>query len=1425
MKKKLILICVLIMSVFCLNAQNSFSVSGTVKDSLGIPIPNYSVHISTDTLNGSYNFVYNSTTVTDSNGNYSSPVFSFPSTIIFNFYIFVYDCNGYKHMTTVLNTNIQNNVDFTICTPTAGCFTTFSYTYASNQNSINLHDLSSGNPTSWLWNFGDGTTSTLQNPLHVYNSNGVFPVCLTTTNSNNCTSTYCDSIYIFPSSNQTCISNFTYNPVTISGQTSWHFNNISTTTIPGHSIIYIWNFGDGTTSSLQNPTHIFQSNSIGMYNVCLTTQVLDSLGVLICQNMYCQNIIVNNSNGICQNSFYYTNQNNMYTFYGQINSSNPTTYSWDFGDGTTSNGQIVTHTFAQPLTGTNSYNVCLKTITSGNSGILCVDTSYISVQIQPLVNTCNAMFFYHADTSSGNLNTIHFNNYSTTNFQNYQINYLWDFGDGVTSALQNPVHTFSPSLSGIYNVCLTITLFDSNNTILCQNTYCESIYSGNNQLICHNNFTYSNQGLMYSFAGNINTSDPTLYYWDFGDGTTSTNQTVTHTFAQTNINTAYIVRLITVTTNSNGYFCSDTTTQLIPVNVSNQCNALFYAYADSVGSGNLYTYHFMNYSSFPSLYSYTIEYLWNFGDGTTSTTIHPWHTFTPNSSNSYNVCLTIVLKSSGVVVCQDSYCYNLNFNSSINNCQNSFSYTNQSLNYQFQGFINATGNKSYYWDFGDGQTGFGSNVSHTYAFPMMGNTGYNVRLISVLTNQILGTTCTDTSWQFITISGNSSSCSASYTNYSDTITGINTVYFTNTSTVFNSTFQVFYFWNFGDGTSSTIQNPVHVFQPNPSGKYNVCLNIVLKDLSGNIICQDYFCKNIIVGVAINNCQNSFTYTNQSYNYSFAGNVNNNYFNLYKWDFGDGTTATGKNVNHIFNQPLAGVLGYNVRLVTISSYNGASCTDTSYQFITIGISDSCNANFSYIIDTLTNYNYVVFTNLSSYSYNNVQCFYTWNFGDGSSSHLENPNHYFQPNANGIYNVCLQIKIISNGITVCQNTYCQNIYVGSSTNYCHNSFTYNNQNLQYTFTGNINSSNSTSYFWNFGDGSTASGQFVTHTFTLLPSASNGFNVCLITTTTDNGSICVDTSCQYITINNANGNIIQGYVYAGNNIVVDGNVQLYQANNLTMSYSLVNTIALDTSGFYQFFYQNSTSATPAFLVKAILNSTSTLFNLYAPSFYLNTVNWFTATPVFPSSNNMFYNINLIQLPLNQSNGAGNISGNVILLGTKSNLNIPLNDVEIILTDENDLPLRISYSNLAGNFSFNNLIMGNYKLYVEIAGVISIPYPISLNSNNLNSSNILITINNNIANITGIENDIENKLFVSEVYPTPSINDAFIKIKSNNALKVNVSIYDITGKKIVTSTYDVDSEKIINLNERNLSNGVYTVKIDNIINASIIRKLIISK
>lgn len=242
-------------------------------------------------------------------------------------------------------------VTLTISTPDSSCYTSFvdyvnigdsiapcmAYFETSTDPgpgglSINFLDLSSGNINAWLWDFGDGTTASGQYQIHTYEFPGHYTVCLTiSSGDSSCYAIYCDSIIVMDETE--CQSQFTYHPAdTLLMPNSVQFVNFSTGIITD----YLWEFGDGNTSSKISPLHTYGSS--GSYQVCLTISGPD------CQSKWCETVYVYDSVAPCSNYFIYSNAGNNVAFTGYA-SPESSVYNWDFGDGTTGTGNQVTHQY------------------------------------------------------------------------------------------------------------------------------------------------------------------------------------------------------------------------------------------------------------------------------------------------------------------------------------------------------------------------------------------------------------------------------------------------------------------------------------------------------------------------------------------------------------------------------------------------------------------------------------------------------------------------------------------------------------------------------------------------------------------------------------------------------------------------------------------------------------------------------------------------------------------------------------------------------------------------------------------------------------------------------------------------------------------------------------------------------------------------
>ncbi|PCI94667.1 MAG: hypothetical protein COB15_13495 [Flavobacteriales bacterium] len=124
------------------------------------------------------------------------------------------------------------------------------------QGIILFNDLSTNFPTSWIWNFDDGTTSTFQNPFHTYTTAGIYNVTLITTNAFGSSSTYSQTVII--NSLNATIS--VLSPVVLNQPINFNANATG-------AISWNWNFGDGSSATIQSPTHIYTTP--GTYVVTL----------------------------------------------------------------------------------------------------------------------------------------------------------------------------------------------------------------------------------------------------------------------------------------------------------------------------------------------------------------------------------------------------------------------------------------------------------------------------------------------------------------------------------------------------------------------------------------------------------------------------------------------------------------------------------------------------------------------------------------------------------------------------------------------------------------------------------------------------------------------------------------------------------------------------------------------------------------------------------------------------------------------------------------------------------------------------------------------------------------------------------------------------------------------------------------------------
>ncbi|MDP1622157.1 MAG: PKD domain-containing protein [Bacteroidales bacterium] len=260
-------------------------------------------------------------------------------------------------------------IQYTLCTnPVAG----FSFTI--NSHDVQFNDNSSP-AQSWYWTFGDGSSSSEQNPSHHYTNPGDYQVCLEIEDSCG-TSTHCDIINIECTLPQT---GFIYDD-------SYKTVEFTDTSLCPYPIAWFWEFGDSSTSAEQNPVHTY--SDCGFYNVCLT--ISDSCG----QNMTCEWI------GVCSTmkpeftSSQNETNNLMIAF--EDHTAGATWWRWEFGDGKTSAKQNPVHLYEKY----GEYEVCL---TAGNASDQETACHPLKVKKINIKGPANSILFYPNPTSSDGL--------------------------------------------------------------------------------------------------------------------------------------------------------------------------------------------------------------------------------------------------------------------------------------------------------------------------------------------------------------------------------------------------------------------------------------------------------------------------------------------------------------------------------------------------------------------------------------------------------------------------------------------------------------------------------------------------------------------------------------------------------------------------------------------------------------------------------------------------------------------------------------------------------------------------------------------------------------------------------------------------------------------------------------------------------------
>lgn len=593
------------------------------------------------------------------------------------------------------------------------------------------------------------------------------------------------------------------------------------------------------------------------------------------------------------------------------------------------------------------------------------------------------------------------------------------------------------------------------------------------------------------------------------------------------------------------------------------------------------------------------------------------------------------------------------------------------------------------------------------------------------------------------------------------------VQFTNTS--YGGSKSIGYYWNFGDGTYSSLKNPVHAYSNR--GTYRVALYI--SDGS----CTNLKMDTVVIVSQSPGCKALFNYTihgdTVSFNNTSTGVDSITNFN---WDFGDGSSSADQDPVHIYTK------GGN-KYVWLYAQN-SSCNDSFAVALYIAPKKTCNAKFNYVVghDTL-------FFQQSTINY---QALHYWTFGDNSTSTSINPYHIF--NKNGKFQVCLLLTDTTSG---CIESWCDSVIVSgipcatAEFNYSINSNT--------VLFNDLSTQGMAIFSWLFGDGKESNLQNPTHTY----SQAGDYMVRLVVS--DSNFTCYDDITKVIHIASKKELYkINGKVFCEKNFIDQALVLLIHTDSLAKKVIRIDStfIAKKDSGAYSFcklvkgFYS----------IKVIVPSQSSNYGLYAPVYLSGDYSWQMNKAIYINFN--YEDADFKLKPLNNFVSSGILSGVTKTEEdtAKGYISVPLSFKSITVFNQDNQLIACAISDKLGRFAISLQGEGIYKATMDIPGKSASSLQFDLSRNKLYFNRCIfyedaLKTYPDLTYATGIANQPVNQL---SLYPNPA--GSSINISSNEAIGY-IQIFNMSGQMIRAENKNGSASFEIDLTP--LAAGIYQIQV----------------
>ena len=795
--------------------------------------------------------------------------------------------------------------------------------------------------TSYSWNFGNGNTSNLETaPNQNYSGEGKYFISLEVTSAKGCSDTKIDSVEIIQS------PQVDFSVPDTCAKSEVRFTNQTTESSNDPIQSWQWDFGDGSISNAANPNHLYLAS--GTYIVKLTANAglcastkqksirifdLPNAGFNLSPVVGCAPFTVDFTN----------------------TSTGAVSYSWDLGDGATSQNVNLSHEYFNNTAVPKDIDVKLVAVSTAG----CKDSTTNLVVVNPEISV---------DFDFDAVNNC--TEYQVT-FQNKSVgstSYLWDFGDGTSSTAENPVHLYSNT--GSFSSTFTVVLEVSNDQ------GCKKTLTKNISVSPEANFGFTaspDSGCTPLSVTFIAKTGAVSYDWLFPDGSTASGVVVNKVFINNGtINSNFTVRLTAQTAEG----CTDVQEKDIVVfpkpksdfvpNPTSGCAPL---YVDLINNSN-------NAQSVQ----------WLFGDGTGLDTTSQDIAHTYNNTTGATVTYTTKLIVESDFGCKDTSEQSIEVFSGIQ------AEINDGLAgcSPFAQTFEASGGDSYEWDFGNGQSSVNSTETITY----LNNSTQNSKFYDVQLVAKSASGCEDTVRGTVEVYPNPI---ALFTTTEDAGCSPLSVEFTN-----ESQGAIKNLWNVNGATFEKSFDPFDTALVNTTSVSQ--MQQITLQVQTDRGCTAEFTKSITIYPKVTAKFVHDSVSCSPFSVPFF-NLSTNSVN-YKWDFGTVGLSSDENPRKVFTNSTTDTAFYPIQLIALSNFG---CSDTANS--RVKILPSPIADFTMSTQATCEPANVDFTNTSV-----AGDTYNWDFGSGTKESISNLNFsktFENPNAFVVQRSILLIASNSGG----------------------------------------------------------------------------------------------------------------------------------------------------------------------------------------------------------------------------------------------------------------------------------------------------------------------------------------------------------------------------------------------------------------------------